>query len=176
MSDMDTPPSIQCPLFSLGGSCQERPRSPGIISSLEELWQTHPSWCRHCSEQGQSFINYSGDSAIMQISGQPLPDCCLPQEFSGGWRCPEPKQLGARREHPAHKRGNKPLQALGPQKPGPTPHTGELVAALRNGSEDLGMPYSRKTHPSSCFWASNAIPQDLLLWVLKAWNTSKVPS
>lgn len=114
----------------------------------------------------------------MQISGQLLPDCChccLPQESSGGWGCPEPKQLGARGIYPAHKRGNKPLNS-GRVESGPVPHTGELVAALRNGSEDLGMPHSRKTYPNTCCRASGAIVQDLLLQSLKAWNASKVTS
>lgn len=79
----------------------------------------------------------------MQISGQPLPDCCLLQEWGrGGWGRPEPKLLGARGKHPVHKTRNTPLGA-GPiegstqsQAP-PYLYTGALVAALKNSSEDL---------------------------------------
>ena len=67
--------------------------------------------------------------------------------------------------HLAHKGGNKSSRlwahrGLCPEL-GPTPHTGEMLAALRNGSEDLGMPYSRKTYPSTCCWVSSAVSQDL---------------
>lgn len=41
------PPRNPVPSLLSGGTpCQEKPRSPGTIGSLEELWQTHP-WQTH---------------------------------------------------------------------------------------------------------------------------------
>lgn len=86
--------------------------------------------------------------------------------------------------HPAHKAGNNAPPArlwahggLCPE-PGPTPHTGEMTVALRNSSEDLGMPHSRKTHPRTCCWASSAVPsvRTKLLQVLRGRNTPEVLS
>lgn len=81
--------------------------------------------------------------------------------------------------HPGHKRRNKPPRrwphrGLCPE-PGPTLYTGGLVAALKNSSEDLGMPDSEKTDPHLLL-GQRYHHSRLSLKVLKAWNTSKVLS
>lgn len=116
----------------------------------------------------------------MQISGQPLPDCCLLQE-SGGGGAQNPSGWGQEGSHSAHKRGVAPPHT--PcwahrglcSEPGPIPHTGELVAALKNNPKSWGCLLPKK-YPQSCCRASGAIIQGLLLQVLKARSTSKVSS
>lgn len=87
----------------------------------------------------------------MQISGQPLPGCCLLQESRGGWGRPEPKLLGTRKEPSILQKRKQIPHTPGPQKTltrtRPILHIGVLVAALRNDLENPEMIFFQKTNP-----------------------------
>lgn len=142
-------PAHQCALLSLRGSCQERLTSPGTISSLEELWQTQPYWCRLCSQQGQSFINYSGDSAIMQISGQ----LCLIAAFyrspTGDGDGQSPRCWVPGGSHLVCKRGNKAPRRWAHRGLCPEPHPTHRRAGRGTVLRTWGRLISNKHNPST---------------------------
>lgn len=70
-------PSNPVPSPPSGGLLPGKAEESRNISSLEELRQTHPQWCRHCSQQGQSFINYSGTVQLCKSVGS----LCLTAAF-----------------------------------------------------------------------------------------------